>query len=85
MLQLLEMLDQPLRMRVVAVELESEFARLREHVAPSGQLGHQHVRFVADEAGVDVLVRIAMLQDRGHMLSALVRESSIADKRLLQR
>ena len=43
------------------------------------------MRLVADEAGIDVLVRIAVLQHRGHMLSALVSESPIADERLLQR
>jgi hypothetical protein len=43
------------------------------------------MRLVAHETRIDVLVSIAVLQHRGHMLPAFVRKSAVSDERLLQR
>src|SRR5712692_4582362 len=84
MLELFEVLDERLRLRVVAVELQSELAGLGEHVAAARQLGDQDARLVADQARVDVLIRVAMAQHSRYVLSTLMGESAIADERLLE-
>ena len=85
MLELLEVIDKPPRLRVVPVELEPELARLRKHVASARQLGDEDPRLVANERGVDVLVRVLVLEHRSDVLPALVRERTLSHVRLLQR
>ena len=85
MLELLQVMHEPARLRIVAVELKPELSRLREHVSAPGQLRHQHTLLVPDETWIDVLVRVAVLQDGRHVLASLVRECAQAHKRLLRR
>ena len=85
MLQLLQVVHQPSRLRVVTVELQTELTGLRQHVAASRKLGYEHARLVANQRRVDVLVGVLVPEHRGHVLPALVRERDLTDERLLQR
>src|SRR5258708_14149568 len=82
-LELLEVLDQPPGLRVVAVELETELARLGQHVAATRQLRDEHPGLVSHDRRVDVLVRVLVAQHASDALAPLVGESAITDKWLL--
>src|SRR5439155_12535115 len=82
-LQLLEVVHEPPRLRVVTVELEPELSRLRQNVAAPRELRHEHARLVSHPGRIDVLISILVPQDCGHVLPALVRESAVAYERLL--
>ncbi len=77
------MRDEASSLRVVAVELQAELTRLREHVAAPRELGDEHPLPVANQARVDVLVGVGVLHHRGDVLPALVRERAQTDERLL--
>ena len=85
MLELLEVLDEPPRLRVVAVQLQTELARLGQDVAAPRQLRDEHARLVADHRGVDVLVGVLVPEHGRDVLASLVREGAVPDERLLQR
>ena len=83
MLELLQVLHDAARLGVLSIDLQAELAGLSKHAAATRKLGHEHPLLVADERRVDVLVRVRLLQDRGHVLAALVRKRALADERLL--
>src|ERR1700694_4767134 len=84
MLQLLEVLDEPSRLGVVAVELQTKLPRLGEHVAATRKLRDEHSRFVANHGGIDVLVGVLVFEHSRDVLTSLVRKRPVADERLLQ-
>src|ERR1700682_6499636 len=83
MLQLLEVLDEPSRLGVVAFELQTKLPRLGEHVAATRKLRDEHSRFVANHGGIDVLVGVLVFEHSRDVLTSLVRKRPVADERLL--
>ena len=78
-LERLELLEDPARVRRVLVDVDPVLPRLPQDVGLAGQLGHEDAAVVADSLRVDVLVRLRVLEDRGHVHAALVREGRVAD------
>ena len=50
-------------------------------VAPAGDFADDHAHLVADGGGIDVLVALGHLRDRGDVDPALVRERAPSDIR----
>src|SRR6185503_11039675 len=62
-LERLELIEDPARVRRVLVEVDPVFARLPKNVRLARQLRHEHAPMVADRLRVDVLVGLRMLED----------------------
>ena len=78
-LERLELVEDPPRVRRVAVDVDTVLARLPEDVRLARELGHEHAPTVAYRRGFDVLVRLRVLEHGGHVHAALVGEGGVAD------
>ena len=64
-------------------KLQAEFLGFSLYCGAPGEVRYEDPAFVADEAGVDVLVCGRVFFDRADVYASLVREGASADKRLI--
>src|SRR4029453_12118155 len=81
-LQLLDPVQDPGPEGWVGVQVETQLARLGEHVGAAGELGDQHPGLVADPAGVDVAVGVGPAGDGRGVQAGLGGEGGRAHVRL---
>src|SRR5262249_16592943 len=60
------------------VQVDAVLARLPQDVRLARELGDEHATAVSHRFGIDVLVRLRVLLDRGDVHPALVREGRVA-------
>ena len=78
------MLDEPLGLGIVPLELEPELASLGEYVTPARQLRYEDARFVSNHRWINVLIGAAVAKHRRYVLASLVREGAVSNERLLE-
>jgi hypothetical protein len=79
-LALLQLLDEPLHLRALLVQLDAEFPGLEGEAAAPGHVGDEHPGPVADQGRVDVLVAARDLLGGVRVEAALVGERGLADE-----
>ena len=78
----LEHVEDPARLGRVLVEVDAVLLGLPENVRLPRQLGHGHPPVIAHGLGIDVLVRLGMLEDGRDVDAPLVGEGGVPDVRL---